>query len=342
MKKNYLLIIFAGISLLLYLSQIPQNLYKEFTLRNMYSDIITLSRNNDCEQIYGYLLPTEKFDTPLENYVVGCSKNKIYSEEATINSIEIKGDEGYINRTINICYSEACTGDNHLEHTGLIKYFFINGKWYFSQKESGILCTRIQPYSMPPEFQRALSLIQERLGNSQYPASNMYAANNTFEQEDRSAAEGLKKIYNCLDIQYASTDEELNGAEGIFKFDNTSSIDDLKIFVSPKYQVKDDLLTAILLRHEIVHANYHATGADKSISCYQNEANAFAAELTFLRSTLNAEEKKSISSRYYTSQEARDLIDLSSAVDTYKGNFVSERTLQYVEQSPFYQKECSM
>ncbi len=334
MKKTIFLITFVGVFILLFILQIPQYLYKYFTLRNTYSEFINLDNSHVCEKQYDYLLPSEKFDTTLEIYTAECSKNKFYSEEATINSVKINGDEGYINRTLKICYSETCTGKDLFENTGLKKYFYINGKWYFSQKESNILCTRTQPYPLLPEFQRALSLIKERLENSQY------AANTTFEKEDRSTVLGLKKIYNCLDIQYASNDEELNGAEGVFKFDNTSSTDDLKIFVSPKYQTKDDLLTATVLSHEITHAFIHASGADKKELCYQNEAYAFTREIIFYAGALNDEERQSIHARYYTSAEAKDLIDLTNAMNNYGDKFMSDRTLKYVKQNPFYQQQC--
>lgn len=312
---------------------------KKNALEETYRQIFQYEKKYDYAALYDYLTPTEKTLKTKEEFVQARrSNNDVYDTETiSINNIIIHEDIGIVDGTISYCRIKNCADSDRITFRSKRRYSYIDGKWYHNSFDI-VYCTRFEPYPMMPEFQRALSLIRERLENSQY------ATNTTFETEDRKDALNLMNIYNCLDIQYASNDDELNGAEGIFKFDNTSGTDDLKIFVSPRYQVKDDLLTATLLRHELVHASYHATGEDKNISCFENEAYAFSLEIAFFMGALNAEERQSINSRYYTSPEARNLIILTNSIINYRNygdTLISEGALRYVKQSPFYQAQCA-
>lgn len=139
---------------------------------------------------------------------------------------------------------------------------------------SGVQCTRNDSYPMPPEFERALSLRNQRLEQA-----------------------GIKldaSLRNCIDIQYG--DLRLLGKEGVMGAfsPEDSSPNDLKIYIDNIYVFNDDLLTAILLSHELTHA-YNFVNAQKS--CIDNETDAHSAELNFIR-TLNQEEKSSITARY--------------------------------------------
>jgi hypothetical protein len=154
-------------------------------------------------------------------------------------------------------------------------------------------------------------------------------------------AQRYNAIKNCLDIQYAPSDEELSGAEGVFAFAKNSTNDRLQIFVSPRYEVKDDLLTAILLSHEIAHAFIFATGSSNTISCYQNEAIAFQSEMRFI-GTLNEEEIASITYRYNNraSEEVEGVINLITGMGRTPGNSPSEKALNWVKSNPFYKNQC--
>lgn len=188
------------------------------------------------------------------------------------------------------------------------------------------LCTRTTPYDNPPEFQRAVSLIIQRFKNG--------------PQQTIAFADSIDKIKNCLDIKYASSENEITGADGEFVFSNESTSEDLKILISPKYQTADDLLTAMLLSHELTHALFFANGNSNSISCFENEAWAFTYEQAFLI-LLNAEEKKSLVARVYNSDNVRSTAAQIVSIDNQAGNNGYEQALNYVKNDPDYIKECS-
>ncbi len=188
------------------------------------------------------------------------------------------------------------------------------------------MCDRDQAYSIPEEFNRALSLLIQRIGQSPVYQDDAYY---------------LGLIRNCLDIQYTHSDEDLKGAEGVFAFNRDSTRNRLNILVSPRYQVKDDLLTAILLSHEVNHALIGALGGSNVVSCYNDEAIAFANQQKFF-DTLNQEEKRSITNRYGSSQEVSDLIDTLNAINKYQDEHQTDRALKYVKNNPYYKKECSL
>lgn len=147
-------------------------------------------------------------------------------------------------------------------------------------------CTRTNPHVMEPRFMRALSFIQERTNYSGSGGTTKTPVLSVF----------LNPIINCLNIQYCSADS-MAGAEGAFLFSpGTSSQNKLSICISDRYIFQDDLLTSILLSHEIVHAiqfaiaTANAGGNDNPASfCYENEAYAFTEQFMFMLSTTQGE-----------------------------------------------------
>lgn len=133
-------------------------------------------------------------------------------------------------------------------------------------------CSKKDFYNIAPEFKRILSLIDQRMGDT-----------------------GLS---SCLDISYGDV-TKTSGAEGVFLFDiSQASVDRLPIFVDRSYKDADDLVTAILLVHEIKHARQFIdvlNGVDK-LSCLDKEVEAFLTQLAFM-TKLNNEEIKSVAAR---------------------------------------------
>ncbi|MBU0569888.1 hypothetical protein KKB40_03845 [Patescibacteria group bacterium] len=76
--------------------------------------------------------------------------------------------------------------------------------------------------------------------------------------ENEYARKGLMVVranQSCLDIKYATSVNEMSGADGVFLFSKeNSSPKGLKILVSPEYKLQDDIVTALLLSHELTHA----------------------------------------------------------------------------------------
>ena len=209
-------------------------------------------------------------------------------------------------------------------------------------------CTRKEPYKMEPEFERALSLRNQRI----------------------QAYFGTKKdssSQNCIFIQYDDlATKNGEGTEGMFLFDKKSRLDKMTIYVDNSYKDKDDILTAILLQHELTHVSHfidELSGKDK-LSCVDDEVYSFMGQAYFL-ATLNSEEKKSIQSRLerYSNIDSityDGLVSLmamsnqshSKCAVQYKPN--SEQlsqceflTLQkmvesYVRSNPAYQDQCKL
>lgn len=325
----FLLGIFQGLFKKNIQNYIDEDGSKRNSLEETYKKIMELDRSNDPAGIYEYLLPSEKSKISLEEFIRKAPSKKPLSVEFTIHSIEIRGDRGLVERTRIACYSSECTGKDRSESKLKKEYFYVNGKWY-QPLDNDVFCDRAEEYFYPEEFKRALSLILQRQSQSSLV-------------ESAEVSKDYKKIKNCLDIQYASSDKELEGAEGLFAFNEKSTSEQLQIFISPKYKIKDDLLTSILLSHELHHAYLHATGQDQYYTCFENEAEAFAFEVGFFEFDLNKEEQDSIIKRYSTSQEVTDFLNTrESILKNIKSNSGSlyEGALPFVKSNPFYQEQC--
>lgn len=333
-SKKILLILAVPVFILVLVVLFQQ--YKKIQLISFYNRLIGDEKTQNWKDEYNLLSPEQRLKTSLNDYVQSNSRSQNpVSTQFIVYSYKVNGDVGIVDRTRIDCYSADCTGTNRQELRVKKQYIYINGHWYMPDGDNTIYCDRSEPYSIPPEFTRALSLIIQRLENGQTVLQNHQ------EAKDKSAI--IKKISSCLDIQYAQSDSDLSGAEGVFLFDKNSSPDDLKILVSNKYEAKDDLLTATLLIHEVTHALYHADGDDKNMSCFTNEANAYTSEIAFYN-MLNQEERDSIYARYNTSPEAKSLIDwvnyaFGPALKVGKPT-MAEDLLPYIESQPFYQNEC--
>jgi len=204
-----------------------------------------------------------------------------------------------------------------------------------SQPNNNVHCNRKEPYLNPPEFERARSLRVQRL--------------------EESGLSVDKSFYNCIDIQYADL-KNTNKAEGVFLFDPNSNIEDMKIYVDNSYHSYDDLLTAILLSHEMTHVSQFVNYKKTSIKqdCYKSEIAAFYSEIVFF-SRLNHEEKRSIASRLaiypdsnsaytgfttlldYYNKAIRDCNDKNPCTADTVGSLITNM----VKESSFYKNQCS-
>lgn len=211
-----------------------------------------------------------------------------------------------------------------------------NTKNDVSQNKSAInninSCNRTQRYENPPEFDRALSFIHQR----------------TIESAFRS-----ESISNCIAVKY-DDGSRISEAEGFFIFDpNIANANYLPIFVNRSYNAADLIETALLLRHEMAHANQYIIELHgiKYLSCLDKEVEAFQYQFAFLTS-LNKEELDSLITRlnyssnlhpqlqfikdsilYFQSRNNSGSRDLPSDMENYYKNLVYN--------SPFYQKECA-
>lgn len=333
-----------------------ENFGREQSLRAFYEKVFKLSKDRDFAALYDEQLPALKQYISKDRFIEFSSREggpRPYSEEYLINGISIQDNIGLVDRTYVACNTKECKPGKDKITSRLIKtYVFSDGRWYSlglleSAEQIGlptrypIICNRTSPYPLSPEFNRAISLIQQRSSNVDQLLSPDARGIERFSVK-------IDQIYNCLDLQYALTEDSLGGAEGIFRLSANSTPERLEILVSPSYKASDDLLTATLLAHELVHAYNFAYGQMKKslndlndITCFEDEAEAFTFEYLFY-STLNKEEQQSITSRYSSqSQNVAKFIETTLAISSFRGDTYYDKALAFVQTSPFYQRQCA-
>jgi hypothetical protein len=205
-------------------------------------------------------------------------------------------------------------------------------------------CARNEPYKIPPEFTRAISLIIQRND----PAGG--------GQDGLTAGGKYGNWLNCIDIKYKDLSNDK--AEGIFVFDTSSSLEHMMIYVDDSYQIRDDLLTAILLSHELKHARQtidEQVGGVKR-SCVDKEAIAYVFQIMFT-SNLNDEEFDSLNYRaalnpsnpaysqiYLIGKFGKENIKwCDERKDEFcKANQILNNIREWVRSNPYYQKQCSL
>lgn len=310
-------------------------------------------------------------------------RDSLHSEAKKLIKAHPEGTTGLIQRYLSIGYSRASNildilaeedyislenGNYQLKNRSNWKDVFITlflllllcGVGYFIfYKPNGSIeippedtiqsstCTRTEMYSMPPEFQRVLSLILQRQ-----------------KQNNHYYAGKLEKMMNCVEIRYADLQSE--GAEGVFYLDKTiSSPEKLVIEVDNNYSFTDDITTAMLLSHELTHARQYleTLSGEKDWGCVDSEVEAYY-EQTIFANNLNAEESKSVIARLEKGSQNPQLLQYEDLLDKswnaiiacgaengstktqediacWQTNFVGEIRSMIIE-SPFYQKQCNL
>lgn len=245
-----------------------------------------------------------------------------------IHGITVTGNEGYVDRSVAYCRDKDCSS---IEKTtrSFRKVEYDNGHWYY--RVADVLCPRTSLYEVSPEFSRALSLIKQRTLNSE-------------TEDEKIITDGLKEVMNCVSIAYVADEKEMSGAEGVFRFIPGQSPEEMTIYVSRRYQSKDDILTAALLMHELTHAYNYAV--DLSLGdrtgCFEDEAYAFTAQNAFIDS-LNKEEQQSLVARL-TIGGSPELVGITQAylqIPRMSGSDYLEKATNFVKSNPGYQEQCS-
>jgi len=168
-----------------------------------------------------------------------------------------------------------------------------------SETPAQILCTRTTRLENDPQYDRALSLIQQRVDeNSKW--WDKYG-----EDKDLRFKYFPAQLINCIKI---AEDESKNtsGIEGYFTFnDGEIRTDYYPITVSADYRYADDITTALLLSHEITHVQQYIDERNSKdvLPCIDKEINAFIAQQDFY-AILNTEE---IDSGYHRIQNDKSL-----------------------------------
>jgi hypothetical protein len=290
---------------------LKQTLNRQYSLLNSKDGIRNIYRNFLSPE-----LRTQTEDEYINSYEDDRKKRGFSYQKVEIHGISVRKNIAYVDRTFTECTDSQCNAIVG-KHRSFKKYIYYNGKWLMSV---GLYCPRDKMYSMAPEFERAINLIQQR-------TNNFY-----------------KDIINCVYVEYSKSDQEIEGAEGVFHFVEGQSPEKLDISVSPRYSIKDDLITAVLLIHEITHARLFSLDllSGKPTDCFENEAKAFNNQNWFIN-LLNPEERASMDARLQigASTELINIRDAYNMIPKYSGNTYMEKAINFVRDNPYYQKQCS-
>ena len=90
----------------------------------------------------------------------------------------------------------------------------------------------------------------------------------------------------------------------------------------------------------MTHALFYSSGLDKNMSCYKNEAEAFANEIIFIHS-LNAEELSSLNQRSFSSDSVSAVLVLLRDISNSYGRDINNKALNYVQNQTFYHNQCA-
>lgn len=308
----------------------------EFSLRDRYNKLTSLINSKSFSEAYDFFNSSTKSIYSRDEYINVNSENpNISNQRVTINNVTIRDNVGFIDRSNESCSDSKCT--SKVETRGYKKWVFENGNWYYSIPDPR--CIREEMYDMPEEFKRALSLIKQRLSNKMGDNSGDFS------------------FFNCLNIQYS----DLKDAEGVFTFvPGQSSIDKLNILVNKSYTSSDDLLTALLLSHEALHASNYLDLVSNNIKtdCVDEEVKAFTMQLIFSASLTEGEMKSlnlKLKQGYYNiDNQLKIMWDLLTYRDYARKmcktvdyddcffKYFNLKAKNMIVSNPFYQKQCNL
>ena len=161
-------------------------------------------------------------------------------------------------------------------------------------------CTRNTPFPIAPEFERALSLLDQRSGREERVNEV------TKVTENVSIYFPALNVRNCLNIMYSDNMPNIDHVGAWFDSEN-STPNDLIIKINSTYQNQhiDDLVMAMLLAHELVHVdqfNHSRVTPGVKWTCLDQESEAFIMQLKLL-AILHPDEQtkltKLMKSEYY-------------------------------------------
>jgi len=160
-------------------------------------------------------------------------------------------------------------------------------------------CTRTTRLENPPQYDRALSLIHQRISDHE-KWCDKYGTDKDSEQKLRFN-QFPANLTNCIKI----VEENIDDGEGYFVFHS----EDIKpnyfpITIDDSYNYADDTLTSLLITHEMTHVQQYLdslNGTD-NLSCRDKEVEAFISQIDYYVLLSNEE----ISSVVLKMNEERD------------------------------------
>jgi hypothetical protein len=127
-------------------------------------------------------------------------------------------------------------------------------------------------------------------------------------------------LTNCIKVNETNVREEL-GAEGYFTFNGEEIKENFyPIYVDENYDKSGDVLTSLLLVHEITHVRQYIETLNgiNNLSCIDMEVEAFDAAMRFYNSlNFDGEDRKSIDLRLKFDDELHPQLQVIKAIKDY-------------------------
>jgi len=162
-------------------------------------------------------------------------------------------------------------------------------------------CTRTTRLDNDPLFDRALSVIAEKT---------------QFERTLDMFPYFPASLVNCIKVNMSNVHTQ-NGAEGYFIFnDKDIKQNYFPITIDDSYAETDDLITAILLTHEITHVQQYIdqVNGKEPLSCIDKETKAFHAQDQIM-GDFNEEERKSVDFKIENDTNLNPQLQIIKAID---------------------------
>lgn len=150
-------------------------------------------------------------------------------------------------------------------------------------KPKSVSCTRTTRLDNAPQYDRALSFIQQRINENL--DRFIYNPMHLFKYFP-------PQLVNCIKI-IEETPNGSNDFEGYFTFNGKDiKTDYYPIVVNSKYVQSDDVLIAMLLTHEMTHVQQYIDSVNNktALACVDSEVQAFLSTYRFFISGLNSKE----------------------------------------------------
>src|SRR3989344_6440533 len=133
-------------------------------------------------------------------------------------------------------------------------------------------CTRTERWENKPQYDRALSLIQQRIQESIELDKGTDGAT--------AFTNFPPNLVNCIFIKEEDIDDK-SGIEGYFALDSSEIKNNyFPITIDKDYKEADDIVTALLIAHEMAHVQQFLVGTPMSPrnECLRAEADAFVTQ----------------------------------------------------------------
>lgn len=177
-------------------------------------------------------------------------------------------------------------------------------------------CTRSEPLKNLPQYDRALSLIKQRIQES------IQRDNNT--DFETSFLRFPYELVNCIYVKEEKMDPE-SKIEGYFTIDSKEIKNNyFPITVNKEYKEADDIVTAILIAHEMTHVQQflEEIPTKKRNDCLRSEADAFVSQYDFF-GVLSMEEMVSVNTRIKLKESSQPQILMISKLQELSRDFAS-------------------